>query len=163
MTRYAHHYLSHSIMSIVKNTEVELSDLVKDSNLILEVTYVEPFVEELAVKSIDPKVSAPLFKKQGIVFAVTTILKNEDKIQVPETIRIPKEDWRRSLSKHKALYAGGSAKSYAVKEYKSEVKSMRNATILFLHHFQHSFELEGKNSFESVEARDKIMMLLKAK
>lgn len=150
-------------MSIIKNIEVELSDLVKDSNLILEVEYVEPFVEEVIIKSIDSKVSPPPFKKQGVVFTVTNVLKNVDKINLPKTIRIPKEGWRRSLSQHKELYAGGHSKSYGVKQYKSEVKSMRNATILFLHHFLGSFELETKNSFESVEALDKIMMLIKAK
>jgi hypothetical protein len=150
-------------MSIIKNIEVELSDLVKDSNVILEVAYAETFVEEVAVKSTDPKVSPPPFKKQGVVFTVTNILKSDDKIEIPQTIRVPNEGWRRSLSQHKERYAGGVSKSYGVKEYKTDVKSMRNATILFLHHFQNSFELEGKNSFESVEARDKIMMLLKSK
>ncbi len=150
-------------MSILKNTEVELSDLVRDCNLILEVEYREPFVEEIAIKSMDTKVSAPPFKKQGFVFTVTNVLKNTDNINIPQAIRVPKEDWRRSLSQHKALYTGAPNKSYGVKQYKSEVKSMRNATILFLHHFLNSFELEGKNTFESVEARDKIVMLIKAK
>src|SRR6187402_1158599 len=127
-------HLSHSrnpIMSIIKNIEVELSDLVKDSNVILEVAYVEPFVEEIAVKSMDPKASPPPFKKQGAVFTVINVLKNADKIEIPQTIRVPKEEWRRSLSQHKERYAGGVSKSYGVKEYKTEVKSIRNAAILF--------------------------------
>ncbi|MEO7988943.1 MAG: hypothetical protein ABI663_05335 [Chryseolinea sp.] len=150
-------------MGIIKNIEVELSDLVRDCNLILEVEFRDVFVEEIAIKSMNPEVSPPPFKKQGFIFTVTNVLKNADKIIIPQTIRIPKEDWRRSLNQHKELYTSVPNKSYAVKQYKSEVKSMRNATILFLHHFLNSFELEGKSTFESIEARDKIAMLMKAK
>ena len=103
-------------MSIVKNIEVELSDLVKDCILILEVEYKELYVEEVAIKSTDPKASPPPFKKQGVIFTVTNVLKNTDKIELPQTIRVPKEDWRRSLGQHKALYAGGSSKAYGVKQ-----------------------------------------------
>jgi hypothetical protein len=150
-------------MSIVKNIEVELSDLVKNCNLILEVEFRDVFIEEIPIKSTNPKESPPPFKKQGFVFTVTNVLKNADKIDIPQTIRIPKEDWRRSLSQHKELYTSMPNKTYAVKQYKSGVKSMRNATILFLHHFLNSFELEGKSTYESVEAHDKIAMLMKAK
>jgi hypothetical protein len=83
-------------------------------------------------------------------------------MEVPQTIRVPNANWRRSLSQYKELY-GGPSKSYSVKYYNTEVKSMRSATILFLHHFESTFELETKGSYESVEALDKIIMLLKAK
>ncbi len=150
-------------MSIIKSIAVELSELVKECNLILMVEYLEPFVEEVAVKSNDPSISPPLFKKQGCVFTIKTILKNVDKIEMPKTIRVPNENWRRSLSQHKEQHAGGPSKSYTVIEYKTEVSSMKNADILFLHHFQGGFELEAKNSFESLEELEKIEMLLKAK
>lgn len=149
-------------MSIIKNIEVELSDLAENCSVIVEVVFKEPFEEEVVIKSVDSKMSPPPFKKQGIVFTVTNVLKNADKIEIPQTIRVPNANWRRSLSQHKELHAGGPSKSYSVKYYKSEVKSMRHATILFLHHFQGTFELETTDSFESAEALDKITMLLKA-
>jgi hypothetical protein len=149
-------------MSIIKNIEVDLSDVVNESDLILTVEYLEPFTEEVAVKSIDPNVPAPSFNKEGFVFTVKTILKNADKIAVPLTISVPKENWRRSLSQHKEWYAGGPSKSYGVKEYKPEESSMRKANILFLYHFQGTFELVVKNSFESIRALEKITMLIAA-
>jgi hypothetical protein len=142
---------------------VELSEIVKEANLIVEVECIEPFTEDVAVRSEDPKVPAPPFKKKGFVFRVNKVLKNPDKINVPQTIRVPKEEWRRSLAKHKEQYAGGVGKSYDVREYETEVSSMKNADILFLHHFQGMYELEAKNSFESVEALEKITMLMEAK
>jgi hypothetical protein len=150
-------------MSIIKSTPVELSEITKEANLIVEVACIEPFTEDVAIRSEDPKVPVPSFKKKGFVFCVKKILKNPDKINVPETIRVPKEDWRRFLSQHKERYAGGASKSYSVREYETEVDSMKNADILFLHHFQGSFELEARGSFESLEALEKIMMLIEAK
>lgn len=150
-------------MSITKGIPVELSDIVKEANLIVEVECVEPFTEDVAIRSEDPKVPAPPFKKKGFVFRVKKVLKNPDKINVPQIVRVPKEEWRRSLSKHKEQYAGGLRKSYAVREYVTEVDSMKNADVLFLHHFQGTFELEARNSFESVDALEKVMMLIEAK
>lgn len=150
-------------MSSMENTVVELSDLVKECNLIVEVEYLESFQEEVAIKQFDANVSVPPFVKKGIVFTIQTVLKNKDAIKLPQTIQVPNEGWRRLLDKHKERYAGKAAKSYGVKEYKTEVTSMRNATLLFLHHFQGTFELEAKNSFESNEALEKITMLLKLK
>jgi hypothetical protein len=150
-------------MGIMKSKPVELSELVKECNLILMVEYLEPFVEEVAIKSNDPNMSPPPFKKEGCVFTVKTIVKNADKIELPKTIRVPKEEWRRSLSQHKEQHAGGPNKSFTVNEYKTEVSSMKKADILFLHHFQGGFELETKNSFESLEELEKITMLLKTK
>jgi hypothetical protein len=40
---------------------------------------------------------------------------------------------------------------------------MKNADILFLHHFQGTFELEAKGAFESAAALEKITMLIAAK
>lgn len=150
-------------MSIMKSKPVELSELVKECNLILMVEYLEPFVEEVAIKSNDPNVSPPPFKKQGAIFTVKSALKNTDKVELPNTIRVPNENWRRSLSQHKEQHASGPSKSFGVNEYKTEVSSMKEADILFLHHFQGGFELEAKNSFESLDELEKITMLLKAK
>jgi hypothetical protein len=142
--------------------ELELSHVVKDSNIIVLVTYVEPFTEEVVVKTSDPTQFVPVFKKEGIIFNVKSVLKNTDKIEIPKTIRVPKSDWRRSLNIHKEKYAGGISKSYNLMQYKSEVKSMKHADILFLHHFQQTFELLAKNSFESQEALEKVTMLIAA-
>jgi hypothetical protein len=150
-------------MSIIKGIPVELSDIVKEANLIVEVACIGPFTEDIAISSKDPKVPAPPFKKNGFVFRVKKVLKNPDKIDVPKTIRVPEERWRRSLSQHKEQYADGPSKSYGVREYETEVDSMKNASILFLRHFQGTFELEARDSFESVEALEKIMMLIEAK
>ena len=40
---------------------------------------------------------------------------------------------------------------------------MKDADILFLHHFQGTFELEVKDSFESLGALEKITILISAK
>jgi hypothetical protein len=150
-------------MSIIKRIPVGLSDIVKEANLIVEVAYIEPFIEEVAIKSENPNVPAPPFQKKGLVFRVKKVLKNPNNIDVPQTIRVPHEEWRRFLSQHKERYAGGPSKSYGVREYETEVDSFKNADILFLHHFQGTFELEARDSFESMRALDKIMMLIEAK
>jgi hypothetical protein len=150
-------------MSLNKNTPVELSDIVKEANLILEVRYVEAFMEEIAIKTADPKIAAPPFKKKGFVFSVTNILKNPDKVNVPKTIRVPAEEWRRSLSQHKESHADGLSKSFEIKQFETSVNSMKAADILFLHHFQGTFELVAKGSFESTEALEKITILIEDK
>ena len=149
-------------MSIIKNRVVELSDIVTEANLILEVKCIEPFTEDVAIKNSDPKTPAPPFKKKGFVFSVKAVLKNTARITVPETIRVPKEEWRRSLSQHKAKYADGVRKSFEVKQYETEVTSMKDANILFLHYFQDTFELEVKDAFESIDALEKITILVEA-
>ena len=149
-------------MSIIKNIIVELSDIVEEANLILEVAFMEPFIEEVAVKSADPNVPVAPFKKKGIAFTVKNVLKNKGNITLPKTIRVPNEDWRRSLSQYKEVHAGGPTKSYTVKCYKTGLASMKNADIIFLHHFQGSFELEVKGSFESAAELEKITMLIAA-
>lgn len=149
-------------MSRIENITVELSDIVEEANLILAVEFVETFIEELAVKGVDPNVPAPPFKKKGHVFTIKNVLKNKDNIALPKTIRVPSEEWRRSLSQHKAAHAGGPNKSFTVKRYQTEVASMKDAEIIFLHHFQGLFELEVKGSFESAAALEKITMLIAA-
>ncbi len=151
-------------MSIIKNIPVSLSDIVTEAELILEVKCIGPFTEEVAVKSIDPNVPGPPFLKKGFIFTVKSILKNTAKIEVPKTIHVPKEDWRRALSQHKEAYTDGPSKSYGVKTYEeTEVSSMKNADIIFLHHFQGTYELEVKDSFESAGNREKITMLIENK
>lgn len=149
-------------MSIIKNVPVSLSDIVQEADLILEVRCLESFTEEVAIRNTPSNEALPPFKKKGFIFSVKGVLKNKAKIIVPETIRVPKEEWRRSLSQHKEKYSDGMSKSYEVKQYKTEVTSMKNADILFLHHFQGSFELETKDSFESAEAHEKITILIAA-
>ena len=146
-------------MSIIKTRLVEIFDIVEDSNLIITVEYVEPFSEEVTVKSNDPNTTPLPFKKTGYVFKIKDVLKNTEKTDLPQTIRVPNENWRRSLSQHKEKY-GGVSKSYEVKEYETEVKSMNKAHILFLHHFQGSFELNVKGAFESEDALEKVMVLV---
>ena len=150
-------------MSIIKYLPVELSDVVKEADLILEVKCLEPFTEDVVIKSIDPSKPPPPFVKKGFVFAVKSVLKNTAKIDVPKTLQVPQEGWRRLLSQHKERYADGPSKSYEVKKYETEVKSLQHANILFLHHFQGTFELEVKDSFESLEALEKITILILAK
>ncbi|WP_276371710.1 hypothetical protein [Chryseolinea sp. H1M3-3] len=149
-------------MSIIKYTTVELSSIVKEADLILQVAYLERYTEEVPVKSVDPSKPAPPFEKKGFVFSVKNILKNAKKIDVPPTIRVPVEEWRRSLGQYKERYANGASKSYIVKKYETSSASLQKATILFLHHFQGVFELEVKGSFESEEALEKITILIDA-
>jgi hypothetical protein len=144
-------------MSRIKNIPLELSEVVKESNLIVEVECIEPFTEEVVVKGVDPN---PPFIKKGFVFKVKQILKNSGKIEVPPTIRVPNEGWRRLLSQYKEKHSDGVSKSYEVKFYDSEVSTIKKADVLFLHQFQNTFELEARDSFESSEAMEKITMLI---
>ncbi len=150
-------------MGIIKSSEVSLSELVEDANLIVKVKFLKPFEESLPVvdRSNEQKDKAlPPFIKKGCVFNVTEILKNTARIEVPAKILVPNENWRRSMSKHKEQHAGGIGKSFNVATYKTEVSSLRKADILFLQHFQGMFDLAARDAFESVEAADKIKMLL---
>jgi hypothetical protein len=150
-------------MSIISSTPLELSEIVEESNLILEVKCTAPYTEEVAIKSDDPKATVPPYIKKGFVFSVISTLKNTAGIVVPQTIKVPREEWRRFLSQHKERYANGPSKSYGVKEYLTDVPSMEKADILFLHHFQGIYELTARDSFESVAAREKIDMLIAAR
>ena len=143
-------------MSRITYTPVELSEVVSESNLIVEVECIGPFSEDVVVKGID---HSP-FVKKGFDFRIKNVLKNKDKVKVPATIRVPNENWRRRLSEYKNMYGDGPSKSYGVKEYETEVKSIDKAEILFLHQFQDSYELEVKDSYESLDAMEKVTILI---
>ena len=151
-------------MSIIRSKEVSLSDVIGQSNLIVEVEFVKRYKEEVPIVNRDDKASPPTplppFIKKGCVFKVKGVLKNEGKIKVPDTIQVPDENWRRFLSQHKERHAGGVSKSFTVDEYSTEVDAVEKASILFLYHFQDTFELVARDAFESNEAREKINMIL---
>lgn len=150
-------------MSIIRSSEISLSELVVESNLILKVKFLELFKESLPVidKSKDQTdKSIPPFIKKGCVFQVLGVLKNTARIEVPDKIQVPQENWHRSLSQHKEAHAGGKSKSYNVPTYSTDVPSFQKAAILFLRHFQGMFDLTAKDAFETGAAEEKIKMLL---
>jgi hypothetical protein len=152
-------------MSIIRSTEISLSELVKESNLILQVKFIESFKETVPVTDRSQSQTdkpIPPFIKKGCVFKVLGVLKNTARIVVPEKIQVPNENWRRSLSQHKEEHTGGKSKSYNVPTYVTEVSSMQKAAILFLHHFQGMYDLTARDSFEDTSAEEKIKMLLEA-
>jgi hypothetical protein len=152
----------HQPMSIMRDIPTELNDLITEANLIVEVKGLEAFSEDVAIKNSDALKTIPPFKKTGFSFQVKSVLKNTAGIVVPDIIRVPAENWRRSLSQHKERYADGPSKSYNIKKYDTEVSSVKKADILFLHHFQGTFELVVKDSYESKEALEKVTMLIAA-
>jgi hypothetical protein len=150
-------------MSIIRSTEISLSELVKESNLILQVKFIELFKETVPIidrskGQIDKPI--PPFIKKGCVFRVLGVIKNTARIIVPEKIQVPNENWHRSLSQHKEAHAGGKSKSYNAPTYITEVASFQKAAILFLHHFQGMYDLAARDSFENLAAEEKIRMLL---
>ena len=150
-------------MSIIRSTEVSLSELVEESNLIVKVNFVESFQESLPIidkSEVRTAKPIPSFIKKGYVFQVVGVLKNTARIEVPNKIQVPNENWRRSLSQHKEQYAGGPSKSYSVPTYATDVPSPPKASILFLQHFQGMFDLAAKGAFEIAAAEEKIIMLL---
>jgi hypothetical protein len=147
-------------MSRITNVSIELSEIVKESNLIVQVECIAPFTEEVTVKGIDPN---PPFIKSGFDFKVKNVLKNTGKINVPPVIRVPNENWRRRLADYKHTYGDGASKSYEIKEYKTDVQTMNKADVLFLHHFQDTFELEVRDAFESSDSIEKITILIDSK
>lgn len=152
-------------MSIIRSTEISLSELVKESNLILQVKFIELFKEIVPIvdRSRDQTDKPiPPFTKKGCVFQVLSVIKNTARITVPEKIVVPNENWRRSLSQHKETHAGGKSKSYNIPTYVTEVTAIQKADILFLHHFQGMYELTARDSFENMGAEEKIKMLLEA-
>ena len=152
-------------MSIIRSTEISLSELIKESNLILQVKFIELFNEAIPVvdkSSNQADKRIPPFIKKGCVFQVQGVLKNTARITVPEKIHVPKENWHRSLSQHKEAYANGKSKSYNVPTYTSEAPSLRKASIVFLHHFQGMFDLAAKDAFEDAAAEEKIKMLMES-
>lgn len=150
-------------MSIIRASEISLSELVEESNLILKVKFAELYKENVVVvdkSNNQHNPSIPPFIKQGCVFQVLSILKNTARIEVPEKIHVPNENWRRSLSQHKEKYAAGPSKSYNVPTYTTDVSSVKKASIIFLHHFQGMFDLAARDAFENNEAEEKILMLI---
>jgi len=154
-------------MSAMKYRELSISEIIEESTLIVEVELVGPFEEEVPMVNRDIKndstKSIPPFLKKGHIFKIKTVLKNSGDAKLPEVINVPNEDWRRLLNKHKEKYMAGPSKLYMVPEYKSDVKSITKATVLFLNHFQGMFDLTAANSFENRGALEKINMLLHPK
>jgi len=153
-------------MSIINSKEVSLPYLIEESNLIVEVEFVKHYKENIAIAAKEPEgppsKPIPPFVKKGYIFKVTGVLKNSGNIKVPETIQVPVENWRRSLSQHKERYANGVSKSFTVMEYSTEVDKIETASLLFLHHFQNNYELTTGGAFENGLAREKINMLLRS-
>jgi uncharacterized protein (UPF0335 family) len=151
-------------MSKTQSRELSLSEVIDESNLVVEVEFIERFEEEVPVINRDSKNTSqeavPPFLKKGYIFKIKKVLKNSGDIKVPEKINVPDEDWRRALSQHKEKYTKSPAKSHAVMRYSPDVKSITKAFILFLHHFQGMYELTAKNAFESKAAQEKISMLI---
>lgn len=148
-------------MSTIQYNEISISELIEESTLIVEVELVKPFQEEVPVINRDAKNTSSIapFIKKGHVFKIKSVLKNKGD-QVPDEINVPEENWRRALSQYKEKHANGPSKSFSVPEYKSDVKSITKATILFLNHFQGMYDLTAANSFENQAALEKINMLL---
>ena len=150
-------------MSIIRSKEISLSELVEESNLIVRVKFSEVYKESVTVvdKSGDQSpTSIPPFVKQGCVFTVLSVLKNTARIELPEKIQVPNENWRRSLSQYKEKYVAGPSKSYTVPTYITDVTSIKKASIIFLHHFQGMFDLAARDAFENFGAEEKILMLI---
>ncbi len=149
-------------MSTIQYNELSISELIEESTLIVEVELIGPFQEEVAVIDRNAtNTSTPItpFIKKGHSFKIKNVLKNKGD-NIPERINVPDEDWRRSLSQYKEVHANGPSKSFTVAKYKSDVKSITKATVLFLNHFQGMYDLTAANSFENDKALEKINMLL---
>lgn len=152
-------------MSRIAYREMSLSEVIEDSNLVVEVKFVESYREEVAIAHKTSAVTSdsfPPFVKRGDVFSVIRVLKNGNKIRIPETIKVPHENWRRALGQHKEEHLQDPAKSYTVPEYVSSIKSPTKAAVLFLNYFQDMYEFTARNSFESKAALEKVEMLIAA-
>jgi hypothetical protein len=147
-------------MSLVTYDPQSLTDIIEESNLIVEGIFAGEFKEEILIRSAD-LAPPPPFIKRGIIFQVSAVLKNDTHTQIPVSIQVPEEGWRRSLSQHKAKHGSANDKSYVVKEYETEAPSFKAATILFLHYFQGIFELSTKGSYEIETIKGKLHPLLK--
>lgn len=143
-------------MSIIREVVLTLETIVTTSNLIVEVEAIEPYKESVPVPADSKNNTVPDFIRSGFIFQIKSVLKNTTDNSVPAIIRVPNENWKRSLSQHKEHYANGPSKSFTVNTYHTEVPSMKDAGILFLSRFQNSFELTAKNSFESLASRKTI-------
>lgn len=150
-------------MSRITYREISLSEVIEDSNLVVEVKFIEHYQEEVAIAHKDPGAVSekfPPFIKRGSVFKVIRVLKNTTKIKIPETINVPNENWRRFLGQHKELHLQAPSKSYTVPEYVSSLKTVAKASVLFLNYFQDLYEFTASNSWEDKAALEKIEMLI---
>lgn len=150
-------------MSRINYRELSLSEVIEDANLIVEVKFLKAYQEEVEIAHRDAQVPVekfPPFIKKGNVFSVVRVLKNTDKIKLPETINVPNENWHRSFSQHKEQHLQGPSKSYAVPEYISSINTAAKASVLFLNHFQNRYEFAAKNAWEDKAALEKIEMLI---
>jgi hypothetical protein len=150
-------------MSRIDYREMSLSAVIEDSNLVVEVKFIESYQEEVSIfhkEAVAGSEKFPAFIKKGDVFKVIRVLKNTGKIKVPETIRVPNENWRRFLGQHKEQYLQAPSKSYNVPEYVSTLKTSAKASVLFLNHFQDMYEFTACNSWESKAELEKIEMLI---
>ncbi len=137
-------------MSIIRYTDLSLKELLGKSSLVLEVSWLHSYQEEVPIITPDKNLpdSIPPFIKRGNVFTVKRILKNEEKISVPETIQVPNENWRRFFSQHKAQYLDAPNKSFGVEQYQSSLASIEQAGILFLRNTNTTYELAAAKAFE---------------
>lgn len=152
-------------MSKIQYREMSLSEVMEDSNLVVEVKFLEHYQEEVAIAHKDTKAALetfPPFIKRGDVFNVIRVLKNTGNVKVPETINVPNENWRRFLSQHKEQHLQAPSKSYTVPEYVSSLKAAKQAAVLFLSHFQDMYEFTARNSWESRAELEKVEMLIAA-
>lgn len=150
-------------MSRIQYREMSLSEVIEDSNLVVEVKFIESYQEEVALAPKDSAVvsgSFPPFIKKGGMFSVIRVLKNDGKIKIPERIKVPNENWRRFLSQHKEKHLNAPSKSFTVPEYITTLKSASKASVLFLNHFQGMFEFTASNAWEDKAALEKIEMLI---
>jgi hypothetical protein len=152
-------------MSKIEYREMSLSEVIEDSNLVVEVKFMESYQEEVAIAHKNSAVASetfPPFIKKGDVFKVVRVLKNENKIKIPETIKVPNENWRRFLGQHKEAHLQAPSKSYTVPEFVSSIKSATKASVLFLNYFQDMYEFTARNSFENKAALEKVEMIIAA-
>lgn len=153
-------------MSTIRYRELSLSEVIEESNLVVEVEFVKAYTEEIPISQKSTTGSAletsPPFIKKGNVFKIKQVLKNTSKLTVPETIQVPDENWRRALGDHKKKHLKAPGKSYIVPEYKSTVKSASKASVFFLNYFQEMYELTARNSFEDKAALEKVSMIIEA-
>jgi hypothetical protein len=138
-------------MSIIRSNNLTLEEIIASSNLVVEVEAVEPYEEHIPIAP-DSETPLPDFIKRGIVFRVKRILKNTSGDSIPTMIKVPNENWKRSLSQHKEQNANGPSKSFTYKKYASSVSIMSDAKILFLNHHRDDFSLTAHNAFESLDA-----------
>lgn len=150
-------------MSQIQYREMSLSEVIEDSNLVVEVKFVKSYTEEVNIghkNATDRSETFPPFIRKGNSFQVKAILKNDTRIKIPATINVPDENWRRFLSQHKEKYLNAPSKSFIVPEYVSTLKSASKAAVLFLNYFQDMYEFTARNSWEGKGELEKVGMLI---